>query len=90
MSLVKKDITKAISYKAQISLSESNDVFESFLNIIKSCNTKKVNISNFGVFSRNITPERLGRNPKNKNTYIIPKRNKLSFKLSNKQRKLLN
>ena len=49
-----------------------------------------VKISNFGTFYTKYTPQRLGRNPKTKEEFIISKRLKLFFKPSNKIRSIIN
>ena len=44
---------------------------------------KKVKVNGFGTFKRENTPERVGRNPRTKEEYIIPKMNKLRLIASN-------
>ena len=64
---------------------------ESFLSLIKSSSKlRPVKLSSFGTFSFKKTPKRLGRNPKTKDSYIIPELNKLNFKPSNKIKENLN
>ena len=84
MSLGKKDIIKIISSKAHFSLSESAELFESFLSFIKNNKKNKTKISNFGTFCIHISPERIGRNPKTKEEHLIKSRKVISFKKSNK------
>ena len=91
MSLGKKDIIINISSKAHISRVISARIVHSFFNILKqnsSFNTIK--IANFGSFYKRFTPERVGRNPKTKQEFLIPKRSKLFFKTSDKERHILN
>ena len=83
MSLGKKDIVNNISSEAFLSKSECKSFLESFLNIIKNNSSKNIKISNFGTFYTHQSPKRLGRNPKTKKEFIIPKRKKLVFKASN-------
>ena len=91
MSLGKKDIIKNISSKAQISYSSSSKVLESFIKYITTKSTNyPVKISNFGTFHYHKTPERVGRNPKTKEEFTISKRSKLSLKVSNNIKKLIN
>ena len=64
---------------------------ESFLLLIKhKSKLRSVKISSFGSFSSKKTPKRLGRNPKTKDSYIIPELNKFNFKPSNKIKENLN
>ena len=91
MNLCKKNIIKNIKFQTDISYSEAATIIESFLLLIKTkSKSKTVKISSFGSFSFKKTPKRLGRNPKNKDSYIIPEFNKLSFKPSNKIKERIN
>ena len=91
MSFGKKDICKNISSKALISRSNSKEFFTNFLNLVTSKSKSRiVKISNFGTFYTKNTPQRLGRNPKTKEEFIISKRSKLFFKPSNKIRSIIN
>ena len=91
MPLTKKDITKEISKNTDINLSYSKALLESFIFLIKK-NSKyhDIKISRFGTFSYKITPERIGRNPKTKESYIIGSREKLYLQISNEIKKILN
>ena len=91
MSFSKNDIAKNISKKSLVSAGESKIILESFLSIIKSSSKlRPVKLSSFGTFSFKKTPKRLGRNPKTKDSYIIPSMNKLNFRPSNKLKKKIN
>ena len=91
MGFGKKDICNNISSKATISKDNSKDFFENFLNLVTSkSKSRLVKISNFGTFYTKNTPERLGRNPKTKEEFVILKRSKLFFKPSNKIRSIIN
>ena len=91
MSFGKKDISKNISSKALISNDESKEFFGNFLNLVTSKSKSRiVKISGFGTFYTKNTPQRLGRNPKTKEEYVISKRSKLFFKSSNKIRNIIN
>jgi len=92
MSFGKKDICNNISSKALISKDISKDFFTNFLNLVasKSKSSRVVKISNFGTFFTKNTPQRLGRNPKTKEEFIISKRSKLFFKPSNKIRSIIS
>jgi nucleoid DNA-binding protein len=91
MSINKNNITRAISKASSLSHEESYDLLESFLNLIKKqSRINTVKLSSFGVFSFKKTPRRIGRNPRTKDSYIIPKLNKLNFKPSNKIKEKIN
>ena len=91
MSLGKKDISRNITTKAQISSKISHNLLNKFLESIKTeSRTKLVKISNFGTFYYHNSPKRLGRNPKTKEEYLIDKRSKLSLKASSNIRNLIN
>jgi nucleoid DNA-binding protein len=91
MNHSKKNIIKKIRFKTDISNSEATSIMESFLSLIKSkSKSKTVKITSFGSFSFKKTPKRLGRNPKTKDSYIIPELVKLNFKPSNKIKEKIN
>ena len=91
MSLGKKDISKNISTKAHFSLNESEIFLNSFLKLLKDKSINNlIKISKFGTFEKKITPQRIGRNPKTKEEFIINKRLKFTFKSSNNVKSFLN
>jgi integration host factor subunit alpha len=84
MSVSKNKIIKNIAKDSLISNEHSSILLESFLKFIKkAAKSNTIKLSGFGVFSYKNSPQRLGRNPKTKDSYIIPKMNKLNFKPSN-------
>lgn len=87
----KKSISKNIALKLNTSFGVSDEILNTFLDIVKiNTKDKKVKISEFGNFYYKLTPERAGRNPKTGDSYIICSRNKLNFKPSNKIKNLFN
>jgi integration host factor subunit alpha len=91
MNFTKTDIVKNISKKSLISTGDAKNILESFLSIIKNkSKLRSVKLSTFGSFSIKKTPKRFGRNPKTKDSYIIPALYKLNFKPSNKIKENLN
>tara|TARA_Y100000385_G_C12593759_1_gene425829 strand:- start:47 stop:322 length:276 start_codon:yes stop_codon:yes gene_type:complete len=91
VSLGKKDISKNISTKAHFSLNESEIFLNSFLKLLKDKSSNNlIKISKFGTFEKKITPQRIGRNPKTKEEFIINKRLKFTFKSSNNVKSFLN
>jgi len=91
MSLGKIGISKNISAKTHISSKESSDILNYFLEFIKKKSSENtVKISKFGTFSWKLTPQRLGRNPKTKQSFVITERSRLTFKSSNTAKKIIN
>ena len=91
MTINKQKISKSTSKNLSIALDESTIILESFLSLIKSNSKKKiVKLSGFGSFNYKKTPQRVGRNPKTEETYIIPILNKLKFKPSSKIKETIN
>ena len=91
MSLGRKNIAINIYSKAHISKDQASKIFESFVQILLLKTEKKtVKIPNFGNFYRRMTPERLGRNPKTKEQFLIKQQNKIFYKSSNTIKHILN
>ena len=91
MNFSKTNIVKNISKKSLVSSGDAKSILESFLSLIKNkSKSRLVKLSGFGSFGFKKTPERLGRNPKTKDSYIIPEHNKLNFKPSNKIKENIN
>ena len=91
MSLTKSKIINNLKKNSLLSVNEASSIFESFLSLIKSkSKSKSVKLSGFGTFSFKKTPKRVGRNPKTKDSYIIPELYKLNFKPSNKVKEQIN
>ena len=91
MNFSKTNIIKNISKKSLVSAADATSILESFLLSIKNkSKLRSVKLSRFGSFSYKKTPKRLGRNPKTKDSYIIPEYNKLNFKPSNQIKEKLN
>ena len=91
MNFSKTNIIKNISKKSLVSSVDAKSILELFLSLIKNkSKSRLVKLSGFGSFSFKKTPERLGRNPKTQDSYIIPELNKLNFKPSNKIKENIN
>jgi nucleoid DNA-binding protein len=91
MSLTKNNILNNLKKDLSLSAGEASSIFESFLSLIKSkSKSKSIKLSGFGTFSFKKTPKRAGRNPKTKDSYIIPELNKLNFKSSSKVKEQIN
>ena len=91
MSFNKSDISLNIAKKALISNIKSKQLLDKFLQVVVLESYKKeVKINRFGTFKREISPERIGRNPKTKEEYIIPQMNKLRLIVSNIVKQKIN
>ncbi len=87
----KLKISKNIQSDLDLSLKDSSFLVDSFFSLLKkNAFDKDIKISGFGTFVVHESPKRIGRNPKTKESYIINKRKKIKFKVSNKLRNSLN
>ena len=92
INLTKKDIINSIymqiGFSKKISEALLEDIFELILiNIIKH---KKVKIAKFGTFILRKKKQRMGRNPKTKESKIISERNVILFKASRDFKEFIN
>ena len=92
INLTKNDIINSvymqIGYSKKISENLIDDLFEIILeNLIKY---KKVKIAKFGTFILKKKKERIGRNPKTRESKIISERYVVLFKVSNEFKKYIN
>jgi integration host factor subunit alpha len=90
MGFGKKNIIKNINSKTQLSIIESKIFLEIFLNILNKNLNKNLKISKFGTFSAKKTPQRIGRNPKNLEQFLIKEKKRISFKAAYNIKNLLN
>lgn len=91
MSITKKDLAKKISKEIDIPMELSGDFVSCFFNIQKKIiNHSNLKISKFGSYKLNLTPQRIGRNPKTLKEHVIPKRKRISFTTSKKIKNILN
>ena len=89
--LTKKDISKKINSKIGLSKSYTNRITDNLIFILKDLiKNDEINIKNFGTFSITNKDQRIGRNPKNKKSYLIKARKSLSFKISHNFNKKIN
>lgn len=91
MPISKKIISKKISSETNLSFHESYKLLNIFIDQIKK-NSKlgSVKIHKFGTFFYKTTTERIGRNPKTKESYKIKSFRKLSFKPSSRLKDDIN
>ena len=91
MAISKKNIANEISKVLNLTKIESQLIVDSFFLVIKKeLNNKNIKVHNFGAFKSKISPERIGRNPKTKEKYVIKSRRKISFKPSHLIKKTIN
>lgn len=89
--LTKKKISKSISSELNITYKVANQLTNHFIETIsKESQSKTVKINGFGSFQTHKTPQRIGRNPKTKESYIIKPRLKVKLKASMKLKQVLN
>ena len=87
----KASISADISKRLNVNKSQSLKITNAFFDLIAKRSKKdKVKLNKFGTFTIHQTKERLGRNPKTKESYIITKMFKVKFKPSNMVREVLN
>tara|TARA_B110000211_G_C13985307_1_gene511414 strand:+ start:19 stop:336 length:318 start_codon:yes stop_codon:yes gene_type:complete len=84
-NLIKEDIVKNIFDKIGIPSFFTTKIVDDLLRILITtlASKKIIKIKNFGTFMTKIKNERLGRNPKNKDVYVINKRIVATFSASN-------
>ena len=91
----KKNLVDKVAYKLNMNYDESkiitDCVLESFQEFFTNTSGKnRVEIRNFGVFNVLLTKERTNaRNPRTKESVIIPKRKKIVFKPGKKIKEIL-
>ena len=92
INLTKKDIVNSIymqiGFSKNISETLLEDIFELILNNL--IEHKKLKIAKFGTFELRKKKQRIGRNPKTKESKIISARNVIIFKPSKEFKKFIN
>ncbi len=92
VNLTKKDLVNIVymqlGFSKQIAEYLIEDFFALIVENIKI--QKKIKISKFGTFSLREKKERIGRNPKTKETKVINRRYVVLFKPSKEFRKIVN
>ena len=91
----KKDLINKIGYKLDMNYDESKIIIDCVLDSFREFFTNtsgknRVEIRNFGIFNVLLTKERTNaRNPRTKESVIIPKRKKIVFKPGKKIKEIL-
>jgi DNA-binding protein HU-beta len=84
MKFYKKDLIEKVSEDTGFYKSDVEITLDAILKIIPKMldDNDSLFLYKFGTFSNVIAKEKIGRNPKTKEQVIIPKHNKLKFKVS--------
>ena len=90
MSVTKKQLSVHISKKLGLSQKDSLFLVSAFFGFLTKNYEKSINIQRFGTFLERKTPERVGRNPKTKEEFIIKERKKISFMPSSDLKQNIN
>ena len=92
INLTKKDIVNSIYMQIGFSKKISETLLEDLFMIIlyNLVEYKKVKIAKFGTFILKKKKERIGRNPKTKETKVISERNVILFKASKEFKNFIN
>jgi nucleoid DNA-binding protein len=91
MTLTKKEIVDLIITKTALSPDDASKFMQNMIDLIAKdlSNGKHVKIHGFGSFTANHKKERIGRNPKTKEEFVITARKSISFKASNSLREMV-
>ena len=90
-NLTKKDISINLSKKKGFSVLHSKKIIDNLIIVfIKNLLKKDLILKNIGTFKVINKKERIGRNPKTKEVFVIKTRKSISFKTSKRLNKILN
>ncbi len=89
-SVTKKDLAKNVSDKLGLSHKDSLFLIKHFFSFLANNHSKRINIHNFGTFINKVTPERIGRNPKTKEEFVIKARQKIFLRPSKEIKNAIN
>ena len=92
MNLTKKDLSAILRKELKLSVDASDSLVDECFQVIKTNlrSQKNIKLSGFGSFETYITKERIGRNPKSMENYMIPSKNKVRFSPTSKAKYILN
>ena len=92
INLTKKDLVNFVYMQLGFSKQISENLIEDFLStiVINIKNEKKLKLSKFGTFTIRKKNSRIGRNPKTKETKLIPSRDVVLFKPSKEFKEFIN
>ncbi len=90
-NFTKNDISKNISSEIGISKNYSKEIVDDLITVLKKIiKLKETNIKNFATFKITNKNQRLGRNPKTSEEFIISKRKSVKFIVSKKFKDKIN
>ncbi len=90
-NFTKNDISKNISSEIGISKNYSKEIVDDLITVLKKIiKLKETNIKNFATFKIINKNQRLGRNPKTSEEFIISKRKSVKFIVSKKFKDKIN
>ena len=91
-NLTKKDLINSIYMQLGFSKKIIEILIDDFFEILidKLITNNKVKMSNFGTFVLKNKKERIGRNPKTKEEFLVSKRKSVRFSVSKNLSKILN
>ncbi len=90
-NLKKRDLTKNLSLEFGLSMNLSKKIIDDFIEILlQNIKTGNLTLKNIGTFNVIYKKERIGRNPKTKEEFIITARKSISFTPSENIDKKLN
>ena len=92
MSVTKKDLSALLKKELKLSIEISDSLVDDFFESIKTTlRSKKIlKLSGFGTFETFTSKERVGRNPKTMESFMIPAKNKIRFSSTSKAKYFLN
>ena len=92
MSVTKKGLSVALKEELNLSVETSDSLVNEFFYAIKSTlkSQKSLKLSGFGTFEIFKTKERMGRNPKTMENFLVPARSKVRFSPTPKAKYFLN
>ena len=91
-TLTRAELAELIYSEVGISKTEASEIVDQFFEeiILDLIDGNSVKLTSFGTFSVKHKKERIGRNPKTKESVIIPSMKKIVFKPSKKIKNQLN
>ncbi|MDB4042776.1 HU family DNA-binding protein [Gammaproteobacteria bacterium] len=92
MSITKKDLSSELKKELKLSVELSDSLVDEFFASVKSAlkSHEYLKLSGFGTFETFKTKERMGRNPKTMEKFLIPSRKKVRFSPTSKAKYYLN
>jgi len=92
MTITKKDLSIKLKQDLNLKVETCDLLVDDIFNFIKFSlrKNKTIKLSGFGTFNVIKSKERIGRNPKTMESFLIPSRSKVKFKSTAKAKQFLN